>query len=145
MCRCRLSSSQYLPKLTEVISLPRSVRNTCIFFPYSASAASLFACSRISHMERLLSSTSKRKSHHLPFVTPTWSSSSGLTLTKVVTSSITSVDLESKLGTSDRTDALTMKRASLPPRIGPHWAFSLFLSLLQQFLLRWPFFLQFEH
>ena len=33
---------------------------------------------------------------------------------------ITSVDFESKLGTSGRTDALTMKELALPPRIGPH-------------------------
>ena len=65
------SSSQTFLKLTEVNFLPRSVRNTRIFFPHSysarawihliASAASLFACSRTNHMKWLLSSTSRRK------------------------------------------------------------------------------------
>ena len=75
-----------------------------------------------------------------------WSSYSGSTLIRAVTlSSITSVDLESKLRTSDKTDALTMKRVGSSSSDQATWAFSMFLSLLQQFLLRWPFFLQFKH
>ena len=50
-----------------------------------------------------------------------------------------------ELGTSDKTYALTMKRVVSSSSDWATWAFSLFLCLLQQFLLRWPFFSHFEH
>ena len=74
--RCIPCPAQYSPNVTEVNSPPLSVRSTFNFFPVSrstrawkamiAAGASAFVRRRVSHMKRLMSSTSSRKCSSLP-------------------------------------------------------------------------------